>query len=212
MRGKPRRSFKVIPCYRLIPARAGKTSVVTWGEAQARAHPRACGENAPQTGGRGGGQGSSPRVRGKPVVLQARAGRGGLIPARAGKTRLRVRSLWLIRAHPRACGENMILCSPVASTWGSSPRVRGKLLHRHRRPFERRLIPARAGKTRFRYLASFPVPAHPRACGENPLTKSLGDATEGSSPRVRGKRKSCLTSTVSGGLIPARTGKTQEKV
>ncbi|EFW09847.1 hypothetical protein HMPREF9005_1171 [Actinomyces sp. oral taxon 178 str. F0338] len=50
--------------------------------------------------------GSSPRVRGKPRAGLQEAARGGLIPARAGKTRRATRRGWAPWAHPRACGEN----------------------------------------------------------------------------------------------------------
>ena len=51
-----------------------------------KAHPRVCGEN-PETGEvKERLVGSSPRVRGKLPGWGANGGRGGLIPACAGKT------------------------------------------------------------------------------------------------------------------------------
>ena len=69
----------------LIPARAGKTSIV-WSTMRRRtAHPRAGGENA---------------------RITHREHDGGLIPARAGKTRPTASSPPASTAHPRAGGEN----------------------------------------------------------------------------------------------------------
>ena len=54
--------------------------------ARARAHPRACGENVKSAYNWVKNLGSSPRVRGKPVMVRMFTERLGLIPARAGKT------------------------------------------------------------------------------------------------------------------------------
>ena len=90
----------------LIPARAGKTASRCASYRAARAHPRACGENADPYDPATWWRGSSPRVRGK----RRRSGPGrrgsGLIPARAGKTGWRSSRPSATRAHPRACGEN----------------------------------------------------------------------------------------------------------
>ena len=96
----------------------------------------------------------------------------------------------------------------LASGRGSSPRVRGKLLHRHRRPFERRLIPARAGKTSTAEPLAAHSSAHPRACGENPAFTAMLAMLAGSSPRVRGKHSRGGGADHFSRLIPARAGKT----
>ena len=115
----------------------------------------------------------------------------------------------IVRAHPRACGENALRRTGEVACSGSSPRVRGKR-DRHRLQQERDgLIPARAGKTGPPRWGFGGVGAHPRACGENvpELTGATvrvwliparagktrppcGPASKprGSSPRVRGKR------------------------
>ena len=54
------------------------------------AHPRACGENLENPTACFPVQGSSPRMRGKPVALSESIGSGRLIPAHAGKTRATV--------------------------------------------------------------------------------------------------------------------------
>ena len=90
----------------LIPARAGKTGPVSGCVLRAAAHPRACGENELRPRGGLRGEGSSPRVRGKPSATMRTDRIAGLIPARAGKTRLSPSMRSAARAHPRACGEN----------------------------------------------------------------------------------------------------------
>ena len=209
VRGKLRGAWGTWPDPGLIPARAGKTASCLCRPGRTTAHPRACGENAMHACARATAAGSSPRVRGKPVVdiIQRLAGR--LIPARAGKTCRRGSVSNRHQAHPRACGENFQACSAAARVAGSSPRVRGKLVSQVIGVVADGLIPARAGKTRRRGSRTRAGPAHPRACGEN-QDQGVLDLTEtGSSPRVRGKLPAARGHTHRCGLIPARAGKTR---
>ena len=131
--------------------------------------------------------GSSPRVRGKLVQVDRAELSSGLIPACAGKTFSCSSGAWRSSAHPRVCGENVFWRSSTARNGGSSPRVRGKLsIFRVVNEFIG-LIPACAGKTRYCGKLVRTSAAHPRVCGENCLTPSLGLLVRGSSPRVRGK-------------------------
>ena len=166
VRGKPRVPGDRRQHGRLIPARAGKTSLTSartflraahpragktgaglGGVGEDGAHPRACGENGMELVRAILAAGSSPRVRGKPGRGGPRPDRRGLIPARAGKTTTSSSRGTRSSAHPRACGENGPGDSGGETRCGSSPRVRGK--HHGRRSVLRRLglIPARAGKT-----------------------------------------------------------------
>ena len=158
------------------------------------------------------GGGSSPRVRGKraPGALQGRSVR--LIPARAGKTRLRAGEAVRLPAHPRACGENRNFPEYRPKRLGSSPRVRGKPRRRPRKRVPPRLIPARAGKTRPGTCATLRRAAHPRACGENPVPAIATEVAAGSSPRVRGKPGADRAALGRGRLIPARAGKTSRQL
>ena len=166
-RGKPCLGIQVRSRKRLIPARAGKTNVLTVCYFKTRAHPRAGGENfdLPFTAERMSG--SSPRGRGKLLVAVVREALRGLIPARAWKTRC---SSWVrapLSAHPRAGGENTVAAAPMAGPNGSSPHGRGKLPGVLDLVTVSGLIPAWAGKTlqtRCRKPARW---AHPRAGVEN---------------------------------------------
>ena len=199
---------RLIPQFRLIPARAGKTTMDACSRALLRAHPRACGENAGDIETAVREAGSSPRVRGKLSTSQATVSREGLIPARAGKTGEFVRGGRGPGAHPRACGENRPLTVQLQSPVGSSPRVRGKQSLPEPEFMPLGLIPARAGKTT-RLSSTTPAAwAHPRACGENPRCLGALVRERGSSPRVRGKHLRGDPVVLRGGLIPARAGKT----
>ena len=208
VRGKPAPPVADRPAGGLIPACAGKTirrcSQPWWTPA----HPRVCGENSDVAPVAANSSGSSPRVRGKLGRVEADYPLDGLIPACAGKTCRAPSKPPGTTAHPRVCGENATEVEDVLDQWGSSPRVRGKPCFRRARRGPHGLIPARAGKT-----SPFPwgrpgVSAHPRACGENGPHMSLYDSSQGSSPRVRGKRRACGARRSGGGLIPARAGKT----
>ena len=117
---------------------------VGWAD---RAHPRVCGENLRPLGPKETFHGSSPRVRGKPGMYTKNPVEGRLIPACAGKTRLRGTRPGCSPAHPRVCGENSSEREPKGSSRGSSPRVRGKRLTLYAQQGATRLIPACAGKT-----------------------------------------------------------------
>ena len=189
VRGKHVRHWRGLACAGLIPARAGKTRALPCTRPYGWAHPRACGENravSMRVDVRGG---SSPRVRGKLRGVAGCGGVHGLIPARAGKTRLRILLTRSARAHPRACGENGHAEDPVGP--------RGCL------------IPARAGKTAHTGTPCTPNTAHPRACGENRNRIPTTTPSAGSSPRVRGKPSKLSSRVRRSRLIPARAGKTE---
>ena len=71
---------------------------------------------------------------------------------------------------------------------GSSPRIRGKLVHGAPLRCIPGLIPAHTGKTPVNFVAMTRYRAHPRAYGENPVFSPYSDCAMGSSPRIRGKR------------------------
>ena len=167
MRGKHYRVRARASRRGLIPAHAGKTFRALPGQLEGRAHPRACGENAPSQKRYPAGAGSSPRMRGKLITLLLPCRRGRLIPAHAGKTSRRSFKHFWMRAHPRACGENMRQWWDAPQEAGSSPRMRGKLVIPDFYAPAVGLIPAHAGKTYSEAFAQGAARAHPRACGEN---------------------------------------------
>ena len=193
---------------RLIPAWAGKTSATWFLRLRSPAHPRMGGENAEPDGLVDPDAGSSPRGRGKQGHCLHEVVVGGLIPARAGKTIAVSASVAVAGAHPRAGGENPSSPMTPGAMPGSSPRGREKRSLIERLLQLRRLIPARAGKTKIAVSSPFNHEAHPRAGGENDDLEARKPGVYGSSPRGRGKQRPPANYLTAGGLIPARAGKT----
>ena len=150
VRGAPLRELQVRRSAGLIPARAGSTLWLTWLRRLPRAHPRPCGEHIAAILGVEPAWGSSPPVRGALMICSAPPIRCGLIPARAGSTKLPILPRNSARAHPRPCGEHVNLSRGSRIVEGSSPPVRGAPVHGQRVAQLHGLIPARAGST-FRY-------------------------------------------------------------
>ena len=173
-----------------------------------QAHPRAGGENSSAWWTVPLGRGSSPRGRGKQRIGLQSEEKGGLIPARAGKTLWWTRASRPARAHPRAGGENSRSSQALSPSEGSSPRGRGKHGAGQLRLNKAGLIPARAGKTETRPRRPSAAWAHPRAGGENQLIDEIVRSDQGSSPRGRGKRDVTVKELCAQRLIPARAGKT----
>ena len=167
VRGKQHPSVYFPSLFRLIPACAGKTRTLFLSSMDPRAHPRVCGENSALEDAHAGGQGSSPRVRGKLLAGHTAMALQRLIPACAGKTSEGRSSLLSSSAHPRVCGENKVGEKRARSEPGSSPRVRGKRSLSHADTGIPGLIPACAGKTARLPCLRDAATAHPRVCGEN---------------------------------------------
>ena len=178
------------------------------GTPRVRTHPRSCGENRKSSERRPNRWGSSPLMRGKRRVWRCLPNDVGLIPAHAGKTCLRFRTRWRMRAHPRSCGENIDADLEAVSPQGSSPLMRGKRREADAARASHRLIPAHAGKTSRPPWALSPAWAHPHSRGENGISFVRAIFTADSSPLMRGKRGVLLRALSGPGLIPAHAGKT----
>ncbi len=172
----------------ITPAHAGKTLSDVDRDGNKKDHPRACGENPFIWNMKQQGEGSPPRMRGKPTrKAKHRTGRW-ITPAHAGKTCSRIsawRGSW---DHPRACGENLMILIVT------NARLR--------------ITPAHAGKTQslFKKVAGFRD--HPRACGENNRQAHNCTYNLGSPPRMRGKPLRLGRETTKRGITPAHAGKT----
>ena len=126
MRGKLRRRGRGHHLRRIIPAHAGQTSLLQERPTVGLDHPRACGANGASIGFHKRHGGSSPRMRGKPIVQQIALREGGIIPAHAGQTYFRIHTDDVGADHPRACGANKQWAAAPMTRNGSSPRMRGK--------------------------------------------------------------------------------------
>ena len=172
------------------------------------AHPRSRGENPALLAGRMKRAGSSPLARGKRPGREASHASIGLIPARAGKTTTTRATRSRSKAHPRSRGENAALSPSCTSVVGSSPLARGKRRSCQSGANERRLIPARAGKTLHGGPIRGDLQAHPRSRGENWGIWGRVHNSSGSSPLARGKPAISQSDGRVARLIPARAGKT----
>ena len=132
---------------RNIPAYAGKTHPRAWMQLRSWEHPRVCGENTSRTCARLRKCGTSPRMRGKPVISIHSMLTQRNIPAYAGKTSGAVGGGGDDSEHPRVCGENLMRPNNRPEGRGTSPRMRGKRRFTTASEKEGRNIPAYAGKT-----------------------------------------------------------------
>ena len=90
-----------------------------------------------------------------------------IIPADAGSTQRQRVLLPQTRDHPRGCGEHSLSFARRHSSVGSSPRMRGALVHRQRIKLFPGIIPADAGSTVLPYSHALFKKDHPRGCGEH---------------------------------------------
>ena len=93
----------------IIPACAGSTNAPFFVFDGVWDHPRMCGEHtgAIETGKIHGG--SSPHVRGAPVIHSNQILSSGIIPACAGSTGRETNIRAYYRDHPRMCGEHEVI-------------------------------------------------------------------------------------------------------
>ena len=131
----------------ITPACAGKMHSRPRRSYPARDHPRVCGENDDSYPRAHVRLGSPPRVRGKSLFALVKTVEGRITPACAGKTDHDPTKVKAERDHPRVCGENLVPESQKMASWGSPPRVRGKLLGEIGNQFRVGITPACAGKT-----------------------------------------------------------------
>ena len=171
-------------------------------------HPRVCGENYALLSRGDSAIGSPPRVRGKQGKKPWSALARGITPACAGKTYKRYGAKVATEDHPRVCGENQKVSSPLSELAGSPPRVRGKQPPDSSVYLRERITPACAGKTCWAYVPGRSCEDHPRVCGENQSLRLVSFLSMGSPPRVRGKPFRAVVSDESGGITPACAGKT----
>ena len=175
-------------------------------------HPRACGANLDVYRADGKLFGSSPRMRGKPIIFPMIFLLSRIIPAHAGQTKATSSRSASSPDHPRACGANWFPPRKRAGSSGSSPRMRGKRWLVRVWGEAERIIPAHAGQTG-RESSRRPLrPDHPRACGANMTGRTRTLHVNGSSPRMRGKQGTGWTSRVGLRIIPAHAGQTSTTV
>ncbi len=94
----------------IIPTRVGTSSASQARAAHSRDHPHACGDKVCAVDGYHNTLGSSPRVWGQGMCCRRLSQHLRIIPTRVG-TRFGTLRLWrILRDHPHACGDKVILC------------------------------------------------------------------------------------------------------
>ena len=145
-----------------------------------------CGEHQFRCNAVTSDSGSSPHVRGAPVIMTEQESMRGIIPACAGSTEVRSGHKHHDGDHPRMCGEHRNALQSATSSTGSSPHVRGALSPPVFLRVRPGIIPACAGSTPKRLNTSTRTRDHPRMCGEHHSGACGNSHTLGSSPHVRG--------------------------
>ena len=173
-----------------------------------RDHPRACGEHSIASAFACTFEGSSPRLRGTLPPINVMVVPTGIIPALAGNTVATELDADTGRDHPRACGEHLLHVQQLWPKLGSSPRLRGTLARGREESGDVGIIPALAGNTKNISAHCRVSRDHPRACGEHISAAAGGDATLGSSPRLRGTLVGTGHWAREFGIIPALAGNT----
>ena len=110
--------------------------------------------------------------------------------------------------HPRGCGEYAAQDRHAKHHAGSSPRMRGILAGAADGLEHQRFIPADAGNTHGVFPLHQLFSVHPRGCGEYYSTAILILISTGSSPRMRGIRRSWRGRRWPCRFIPADAGNT----
>jgi len=193
---------------RIIPAQAGSTAPTSASVSTSGDHPRAGGEHDAHRGRPTLAHGSSPRRRGARDRPAGRRALRRIIPAQAGSTYHRRVAGCTMGDHPRAGGEHTLSGRRDRRSQGSSPRRRGARTMNVADDLALGIIPAQAGSTPARGLRHRPARDHPRAGGEHPVVRHLGQFYRGSSPRRRGARGGRLEDRRDLRIIPAQAGST----
>ena len=183
------------PTRRFTPTCVGKTRQVRELSENPKVHPHVCGENTCTNHIWEVREGSPPRVWGKPVGCEDNAVVRRFTPTCVGKTYHHRQRGHPLGVHPHVCGENLDKQSLWWTNHGSPPRVWGKLPRMVSRVRSSRFTPTCVGKTRKSNGMAFIGSVHPHVCGENAANPSGTDGTNGSPPRVWGKR--CLAQDIS---------------
>ena len=135
--------------------------------------------------------------------------RCGITPAYAGKRHNDRNGQVTEKDHPRVCGEKSRSGLNLPRSWGSPPRMRGKVKTPQKGLQGPRITPAYAGKRPLASLTTSTAKDHPRVCGEKVDGGRNRSRQMGSPPRMRGKGIVDAGKRCGVGITPAYAGKSQ---
>ena len=150
--------------------------------------------------------GRSPRVRGRRRHTSVWGGNSRSIPACAGEAAMQELGNQNPQVDPRVCGGGLSVTTPLASTEGRSPRVRGRRVSLHSTNISSRSIPACAGEADPPPSVCYISTVDPRVCGGGRTGLVWICWLKGRSPRVRGRLHDITHRTYIGRSIPACAG------
>ena len=205
-RGLLQSGLVLLLALRIIPARAGFTTILRTSSPATRDHPRSRGVYSLLRTGIMRRLGSSPLARGLPTRSVAWPSSSRIIPARAGFTLWTTLLLRLLRDHPRSRGVYSVFHAVSFLSLGSSPLARGLLNVSYADVPSRRIIPARAGFTGPGRWSTMVSRDHPRSRGVYYSSLLTAMRRTGSSPLARGLQFRLSRRMILVGIIPARAG------
>ncbi len=197
---------------RFIPACAGNTPPSSRRSDCQPVHPRVCGEHVRVFDEITTADGSSPRVRGTPMMSRKGRHLGRFIPACAGNTATSGGKRTRASVHPRVCGEHVPRKAVRRPAHGSSPRVRGTLGTGGVVGVPVGSSPRVRGTQDRGVLCRRTLSVHPRVCGEHNSIGAVQTDNRGSSPRVRGTPIAAIVAVRGWRFIPACAGNTWSPV
>ena len=147
MRGKGKNRRSGFPHTGITPAYAGKSRCNSGMLHKSRDHPRLCGEKLERAGCKMCRKGSPPPMRGKDANASKAIADHGITPAYAGKSDIVTFCEFVIKDHPRLCGEKSSFSRHYLYDQGSPPPMRGKVAVWFPQTAFIRITPAYAGKS-----------------------------------------------------------------
>ena len=166
MRGKVTAGSPLVNDVGITPAYAGKSHHFCGLICGQGDHPRLCGEKAFPVDVQLSRTGSPPPMRGKGNTGREKYQCIGITPAYAGKSLTNVPIRYILKDHPRLCGEKSPRSAGRTSQAGSPPPMRGKDGFRVPAADRSRITPAYAGKSPLQKPHCCWYRDHPRLCGE----------------------------------------------
>ena len=150
----------------IIPTRMGTSSCNVFNVDTPTDHPHAYGDKTLMFGFVEVCHGSSPRVWGQVIFSPLATRLARIIPTRMGTRTAQLIPLTLPEDHPHAYGDKTMTVYQNGQRPGSSPRVWGQVLKKHKADIFGRIIPTRMGTSHICPSVSFRNKDHPHAYGD----------------------------------------------